>query len=445
MKGVRFYMGRSKEELKKAACEAIDRNKDKILAFGDSIFAEPELGYKEIKTSAKFKKLLDELGYEYQDGVALTGVIANRKGKESKLKVAIMGELDAVVVPGHPYADPLTSAAHACGHNCMMAGLAGVSYALKDTGIMEELSGDIAIMAVPSEEFVELEYRNRLRQEGKITFLGGKQEFVKLGAMDDVDIMVMQHTLSTSGKEIKANAGSPANGFVGKMVHYKGKEAHAGGAPFEGINALNAAEIGLAAIHAQRETFRDEDHIRVHPIITKGGDLVNIVPADVRIETYVRGANVNAILDASKKVNRAFEAGAYAVGAECELTELPGYLPVVQHLPLANLMYENLSSLIGKEKVECVSGSSGGSTDAGDISHLMPTVHAYIGGAKGGAHCPDFEIEDKELAYITSAKALIMTAIDLLADGAETGMEVKNSFKPVMTKEEYLKDWGHME
>lgn len=437
-------MGRSKEELKKAACEAIDRNRDRIIELGDSIFSEPELGYKEVKTSKKFQTLLDELGFDYESGVALTGVVSTRKGRESKMKIALMGELDAVVVPEHPCCDASTGAAHACGHHCMIAGLAGAAIAIKEAGLMEDLSGDIALMAVPSEEFVELEYRNKLREEGKISFLGGKQEFVKLGVMDDVDVMVMQHTQSTHGSEIKANAGGHANGFVGKLVRYIGKEAHAGGAPFDGINALNAAEIGLAAIHAQRETFRDEDHIRVHPIITKGGDLVNIVPSDVRIETYVRGARVEAILDASNKVNRALEAGAYAVGAQCRITELPGYLPVVIHQPLADLMYENLCQLLGKEKVECISGASGGSTDAGDISHLLPTVHAYIGGAKGGAHCADYEIEDKELAYITAGKALIMTAIDLLADGAETGLEVKKSFTPVMTKEEYLRDWGHV-
>lgn len=438
-------MGRSKEELKQAACAAIDRNREKIISFGDSIFAEPELGYKEVKTSKKFQALLDEIGFAHQDEVAITGVISTQKGKESKLKVAVMGELDAVVVPGHPCADKQTGAAHACGHNCMMAGLAGVAYAIKEANLMEDLSGDIAIMAVPSEEFVELEYRNKLREEGKIAFLGGKQEFVRLGVMDDVDVMVMQHTQATYGKDIKANAGSPANGFVGKLVRYTGKEAHAGGAPFDGINALNAAELGLMGIHAQRETFRDEDHIRVHPIITKGGDLVNIIPSDVRIETYVRGARVDAILDASKKVNRALEAGAYAMGAKCDITELPGYLPVITHDPLANLMYENLCSLLGKDAVEGISGSSGGSTDAGDISHLLPTVHAYIGGAKGGAHCPDYELEDKNLAYITAAKALIMTVIDLLADGAKTGISVKESFKPAMTKEEYLKNWGHLE
>lgn len=438
-------MARTKEELKKAAIEAIDKHRDEIIAYGMDVFQEPELGYKEFKSAKKFQDFLDQIGFEHTDNVAITGVLSNQKGKDHKLKIAVMGELDAVLVPGHPFADPTTAAAHACGHCCMQAALTGVAWAIKEANLMEDLDGDIEIMAVPAEEFVELEYRNQLREEGKISFLGGKQEFIKLGVMDDVDIMVMQHTLSTSEKDIKANAGGSANGFVGKLVRYTGKEAHAGGAPFDGINALNAADIGLMAIHAQRETFKDEDHIRVHPIITKGGDLVNIVPADVRIETYVRGANVEAILDASKKVNRAFEAGAYAVGAQVDITELPGYLPVVVDDELAQVMYENLCDLIGEEHVQKYSPGSGGSTDAGDISHFMPTVHAYIGGAKGGAHCPDFEIEDQEMAFVTSAKALICTVIDLLADGAEKGLEIKKNFKPRMTKEEYQKEWGHLE
>ena len=106
-------MGRSKEELKKAACEAIDRNRDRIIELGDSIFSEPELGYKEVKTSKKFQKVLDELGFEYESGVALTGVVSTQKGKESKMKIALMGELDAVVVPEHPCCDASTGAAHA--------------------------------------------------------------------------------------------------------------------------------------------------------------------------------------------------------------------------------------------------------------------------------------------------------------------------------------------
>jgi amidohydrolase len=436
---------RTKEQLKKEACEAIDRNRDKIYAFAESIFAEPELGYREEKTSRKFQKLLDEIGFEHQDHVALTGVIANQKGKESRMKLAIMGELDAVLVPGHPHADCHTGAAHACGHHCMMAGLAGAAYAIHDAHLMDDLYGDIALMAVPGEEFVELEYRNNLKNQGKISFLSGKQEFIKLGVMDDVDAMIMQHIFSQGDQPIKAMAGNRTIGFVGKLVRYIGKAAHAGVAPYKGINALNAAELGLAAIHAQRETFRDEDHIRVHPIITKGGDLVNVVPADVRIETYVRGASMDAIIDASKKVNRALQAGAYAVGAECKITELPGYLPVRHYQPLDEVVYNNLRHFFGDEHTECISEWDGGSTDAGNISQLLPTVHAYIAASKGDMHSENYEIIDKETAYLTTAKVLICSAIDMLAEGAETGLAVIKDYKPAMTKEEYLNTWGKLE
>ena len=427
----------TREELKQRACEAIDKNRDKIIALGDAIFSEPELGYKEFKTAEKVKKAFDEMGYTYTDGHAITGIIAPLKGGESKVKVAIMGELDAVVAPNHRCANKETGAAHSCGHHAQIASMVGAAYAFKDTGILEELGGDVVLMAVPAEEYVELGYRNELRKAGKIWFLGGKQEFVRLGLYDDIDICVMQHT--ELGNVI--NCGQKYNGFVGKLVQYIGKEAHAGGAPHLGINALNAAQIGLMAVNANRETFQDKDQIRVHPIITKGGDLVNVVPADVRIETYVRGNNVPAILDGSFKVTRAFKAGGDAVGAQCEVTELPGYMPFVVNNELDDVMYQNALKLVDtdKIKVDLEGPGTGGSTDAGDLSHIMPIIHAHVGGAEGIFHSESFEVPDKELAYITAAKLLATTTIDLLADGAAKALEIKSHFKPLM------KDWGHIE
>ncbi len=438
-------MAISKEELKRRACEAIDKNRDKIIELGDSIFAEPELGFKEFKTAEKIKKVFDELNYEYRDGVAITGVIAPLKGKSSKMKVAIMGELDAVVAPGHRCADPKTGAAHSCGHNAMIASLAGVAYALKGTGIMEELDGDIALMAVPAEEYVEIEYRNGLREEGKIHFLGGKQEFIRLGETDDVDIMVMQHALNNDIKGVKAIAHIAMNGFVGKLVRYIGKEAHAGGAPHLGINALNAATLGLQAVAMQRETFQEKDQIRVHPIMTKGGDLVNVVPADVRIETYIRGNNVEAIMDANAKVTRAFKAGGDAIGAKTIITDLPGYLPLEICEELTDVAYDNLIQLLPKETVLKGAPRSTGSTDAGDLAHLIPCVHSYFLGAEGVLHSENLEFVDKELSYVTAAKSLVTTAIDLLYNNAELGLKVKESYKPKMTKQEYLKEWGKID
>ena len=134
--------------------------------------------------------------------------------------------------------------------------------------------------------------------------------------------------LTSRPEDGRAGVPTSNNGCIVKTVRYVGKAAHAGGAPHLGVNALYAATVGLGAINAIRETFRDEDTIRVHPIITHGGSQVNVIPGEVRIETYVRGRSVEAILDAERKVDRAFKAGALALGATVEIETLPGYLPM---------------------------------------------------------------------------------------------------------------------
>ena len=420
------------QEMKKLVCEAIDKNRDNIIGIAESIFAEPELGYKEFKTAAKVKKVFDELGLEYQDEVAVTGVIAKVPGGQHNAKVALMGELDAVVCPGHRCADPETGAAHSCGHHAQIASLMGAAYGLVQSGVMPELGGDVALMAVPAEEGVELEYRNELMQSGKISFLGGKQEFIKLGVFDDVDCMVMQHTVAGD----KVTAGGPGGmGFVAKIVQYIGQESHAA-SPHMGVNALDAAKIGLVACDAQRTTFKDEDGIRFHPIITKGGALVNVVPAFVQIETFVRGRSIEAIKDASFKIDRALRAGADAMGAECKIFNLPGYLFSVESPELKSLVEGNIVELVGEERLG--KSPSGFTTEANDVSNIIPTVHAMVGGSEGIGHSSNYEIADKETAYIVAAKMMAMSAVDLLANGAEKAIEIKKNFKAPLTKETYL-------
>jgi amidohydrolase len=438
----------NKQELKAKVCKIIDAHRTEILAIGDSIFKEPELGFKEIKTAAKVKKLFTSLGYNPVDHQAITGVIATVKGKEHKLKVAVMGEMDALHIPDGTDADKKTGASHMCGHNCQIASLAGVAYALQDKDIMSALSGDVELMAVPAEEFIDIEYRKKMRDEGKITMFGGKQEFILKGLFDDIDMMIMQHNFSTEGDHlstIKANCGGKSNGFITKQVIYTGKAAHAGGAPYKGANALSAAKIGLVAIDAQRETFKDEDHIRVHGIITKGGDAVNVVPSDVRLDLNVRGGSVEAILDASQKVNRALKAGGYAMGVKTDIVDIPSYLPLPDYPLLRKVMYDNLVELLGSDKVLLNRAAGGGATDAADVAHFMPVLHAYIGGAAGNQHGNTYKIMDKELAYIVAAKALAMTLIDLLADEATIGLEIKKAYKPLLTKKEYEEKWVKME
>ena len=432
-------MNREKEALKAAVQAAIDARREKIIALGEQTRRDPELGYKEHRTAALVEKMYEELGLEYQKGLAITGSKARISGRKSAISLAVMGELDAVLCPEHPEAHPETGAAHSCGHNAQIAAMLGMAMGLLDTDAMNELGGDVVLMAVPAEEPVEVEWRQRLREKGTIQFLGGKQEFIAIGAMDDIDLTVMFHSTSTQPNK-KASVGGTANGFVTKFVKYSGKEAHAGGAPHLGINALNAAMLGLQGIHANRETFRDDDTIRIHPIITKGGDLVNIIPADVRMETYVRGKTMDAILNASSKVNRALQAGAMAVGAEVDIIEIPGFLPCINNPRMTDLMRENLTQLVGAENV--AEGTHGaGSSDIGDIMHIMPAIHPYVAGAVGSAHTKNYQVDDPELFYIVPAKAMAMTVIDLLYGGAEEGLAVKEEFRPVLTKEQYLKQW----
>ncbi|MBQ1271224.1 MAG: peptidase dimerization domain-containing protein [Clostridia bacterium] len=434
------------QEMKKAVCEAIDNHAQELIELTESIFNEPELGYKEFKTAGKVKAHLDKLGLKYKDGVAITGIVTPVEGRDHKAKIAIMGELDAVVVPNHPTADPVTHAAHCCGHNAQAASVVGVAYGLMESGVMQHLDGDVVLMHVPSEEFVELEYRKSLIDEGKVSFLGGKQEFIKLGVFDDIDMMFMQHTWNTEdgeGSKIKAFAGLGGGmkgmGFVGRLIQYLGKESHAA-MPSQGVNALKAAQLGLQMVDANRETFLDDDNIRVHPIITKGGDLVNVVPADVRLETYVRGNNTEAILAAAAKVDRAFKAGADALGAQCIITHLPGYMCPTESVELKDVIYENLKLVYGDEHV--IRDGMGGSTDASDVAHIIPSVHMMVGGSRGVGHGADYEICRPDLAVVDAAKAMACTAIDLLVNGAEKALEVKAAYKAPLTKEEYLKTWG---
>ena len=424
----------TKEEIKAKVLEAIDKNRDKIIAIGESIFREPELGFKEYKTAQKVKDAFEELGLKYEDEVAVTGVIAKMEGKEHNFNVAVMGELDAVVSPDHPFADKCTGAAHSCGHFAQIASMLGVAYGLKESGVMQYLSGDVSFMAVPAEEGVELEWRSEMIKQGKIKHIGGKQEFIELGAFDDVDAMIMQHS-ETNGDKITI-CGNKAMGFIAKIIKYHGKACHAA-TPHRGINALDAAKIGLMACDAVRTTFIDEDNVRFHPIITKGGNLVNVVPDFVQIETFVRANSESALKDASARIDRALKAGGDALGATCEIINMPGYLFPTVSKELDDIAIENAKALVGEDKVKREKGQC--TTDANDVSNIIPTLHLMVGGSKGVAHSGDYEVENPDLAYIKATKLLAMTVVDLLADGAALGKEVKENYKAPHTKESYLK------
>jgi amidohydrolase len=427
----------TRAELKQRIDAAIDTRAGEIIGLGEQIRKNPELGFKEVKTARLVEETFGKLGLAPRGGLAMTGVRADVAGRAGDGPTfALLGELDALVVTGHPVADPQTGAAHACGHNAQVAGLLGAAMGLLDSKALDHLAGRVVFFAVPAEEYGDVEWRVAQARAGKLEFLGGKPELLRLGHFDDVDLSMMIHMTS---RPEDGSAGVPAsnNGCIVKTIRYVGRAAHAGGAPHLGVNALYAAQIGLAAVNAIRETFRDEDTIRVHPIITHGGSQVNVIPGEVRLETYVRGRTVEAILDANRKVDRALRAGALALGATVEIETLPGYMPMTCDATMAAMYRENAAALVGAEHFRQI-GHRTGSTDMGDLSMVMPVLHPYMGGATGSGHGADYQIVDKGLAYLGTAKGLAGMVVDLLADHAAGAREVLTKAKPPMTREQYL-------
>ncbi|ELZ58364.1 MULTISPECIES: amidohydrolase [unclassified Haloferax] len=420
--------------LKTRVCDAIDDRADEIIDFAKDVQAEPELGYKEVKTTAKVVSLFEDLDLDVETELAITG--ARARAGSGDFVAAVLGELDALVNPDHPMADPETGAVHACGHNAQLAHLVGTAFGLVGSGVVDDLDGAVEFVAVPAEEYLDLDYRRGLLEAGDIEFFGGKQELIRRGYVDDWDAAAMMHAGSDT-PERTITSDFSTNGFVGKFVTYRGTEAHAGAAPEEGVNALNAAMLGMNAVHAQRERFRDEDHVRVHPIITRGGDGVNVVPAEVTMESYVRAASVEAVADANESVNRALAAGAMGVGGDVEIEDYPGYMPLRTDETIVAFYDENARDIVGPDAVTAGTPHLSGSTDMGDITQLVPGIHPWTGGFEGAVHARDFRIVDEEMAYVIPAKLTACTLVDLLTS-PEAMAAVREAKAEKRSREEYL-------
>ncbi len=428
--------GRTPAQLKQTVSETIDAQFDSITGIADRILRHPETGYKEFETAGVVDEWLTRLDIPHETGIAVTGLKAVLDTGRPGPSVAILGELDALPVPDHPYANPETGAAHACGHNNQIASMLGAAMGFTQSGVLNNLCGKLVFIAVPAEEYVEVGFRQSLRDQGTIEFLGGKPEFIRLGAFDDVDFAMMVHTSSNAEDGIVCMTGT-SNGTVAKHVTYHGRAAHAAGAPHKGINALNAATLAFTAIQFQRETFRDEDTVRAHFIIKRGGEVNNVIPALVQMEGKVRGKTMEAMLEANEKVQRALKAGALATGATVHIETFPGYFPMIHHPPLADLYRENAVALVGEENIS-IRDHGTGSTDMGDVMHVVRGIHPAAGGATGTGHGNDFLLDDADHAIINPAKLMAQTAIDLLANGAETAQRVMEETKPPLTKDDYL-------
>ena len=409
------------------------------------MYRNAELGYKEHRTSALIREKLESLGIVCGENLAVTGFKGYLKPKDAGSPVlAVIGEMDGLPISNHICANPETGASHCCGHNAQIAALIGAAIALSDPQVKEALGGNIVFMAVPAEEYVDMEFRMELQKKGVICYGGGKSELIRIGAFDDVDLAVGHHTVCNTNGYLLANG--TTNGFVNKTVHFYGKAAHAADRPHEGINALNAAQLMLHAIDLQRETFRDQDAVRIHSILTEAGTATNVITERACVESSVRAKRIDALRDASRKYDRAVRAGAVALGCRAEIITTPGYLPV-HPLQDTHWMEQVLEDLSIEAKAHGHDYSVGyrrqdfheaGSTDFGELSSLLPVYQFRTGGYKGALHNADICVTNEQLAYVEAAKAFALLSYRLMKDRAQGAKETIEHFTPAITKEQYF-------
>jgi amidohydrolase len=380
--------------LKDSVIKEVEAHRRQLRDLSLKIHANPELGFKEVKSSALLTRYLEENGFAIERGICeLPTAFQGRYGK-GKPAIAIMAEYDALPQLGH-----------ACGHN-LIAGCA-VGAAVASKSAIDKCGGSVLVIGTPAEEFY-----------------GGKVLMAERGAFDKIDMAMMVHPGAHDTATTQALA------CITLEAEFFGKAAHAATRPEAGINALEAMLLSFAAINALRQHVVDK--ARIHGIITDGGEAPNVVPAHSAGSFLVR-AEDNAYLDELKeKVLDCFVGAAAATGARLEYQwGKVLYAPLRNNLTLAELFRQNINSL-GRDMP--LSGASRvGSTDMGNVSQIIPGIHPTIAVAPETVviHSPEFALAAASEAGIKgmldAAKALAMTVVDLTAS-PEAVTRVKEEF-----------------
>ena len=414
---------------------AVDKHRDLIVEMEKTLWGCPEVGFREWKTTRVLREAYEKLGYTVFAPEDIPGFYVDIDTGRPGPKIMFCGELDALRNPNHP--ENVDGCVHSCGHHAQCCGVLGLAAALTEPGVLDGLCGSIRLMAVPAEELVEFEFREDLRQKGVIRYLGGKSEFIARGYMDDVDVAFMIHT-SSGVRNGGARVINGHNGFISKHMTFRGKARHAS-SPYTAVNALYAATQAINAMNALRETFRERDTVRLHPIISHGGDAVNTIPDVIKVECQIRGSNPDAIKEINSRANRAAAGAALSMGANVVYCDRPGYMPNIHDRTLMDAFLVAGGEVLGEENVYYQDVWEMSCTDMGDVSSLIPSIHPHIGGAVGNAHGNNWYIDNPERACVDSAKLQLVLLQVLLENDAALAKQAKETFQPrFANKEEYM-------
>jgi amidohydrolase len=377
----------SLEALKKDAISAVDAMREELLALSHAIHGEPELALEEFKAAHRLTKAVESHGIATQREVfGLKTAYAAEFGKDSGPTIAILSEYDAL--PG---------IGHACGHNIIAT--AGLGAAMALSKLNGRLPGRVRYLGTPAEERY-----------------GGKELMAREGAFDRADAAMMIHPSNLNLITM------PCIAICDVTAIFHGRAAHASAVPYRGLNALDAVVTSYQSIAQLRQHIRNTD--RIHGIITEGGLAANIVPERAACRFYVRAADANELFALKARVHACFEAGALATGCRAEITwGETNYLDLKTNWPMAE-SYQRNGEALGLEffPLKDLPAGYAGSTDMGNVSHRLPSIHPCLGVAPLNViiHNAEFArhaVSPKgDQAVIDGAKSMAMTVLDLMAD-----------------------------
>jgi amidohydrolase len=373
------------DDLKSRACAAIDAEAERLITLSHRIHSHPELAYHEVQASGWLIDYLRGHGFDVTPGVADLPTAFRARAGASGPTVAVLAEYDAL--PG---------VGHGCGHNIIATAAAGAGAGVR--AVIGELAGSVQVIGTPAEEVY-----------------GGKVAMIRAGAFEGLDAAIMTHPGTREAVYAKALACAELR------VEYQGREAHAAAQPERGINALEAMIIAFNAINALRQHVRRT--ARVHGIITDGGQAPNIVPARSAASFLVRAEDDDYLEELKTRVAACFGAGATATGATLELAWNPNQYAAMNTNPAIAAAHRRNLAALGREVPEQENPRPLGSTDMGNVSKVVPGIHPTIAIAPPeiNGHSPAFAeyaiSAAGDRAVVDGAKALAMTAIDILGDG----------------------------
>lgn len=411
-------------------CSFVDQARELVTAAEKTIWENPELGFEEWKTHAYMKAEFEKMGYNVVEVGNIPGFYADLDTGKPGPKVALMAEMDALLLPTHHAA--VDGNAHACGHHAQCAALLGAAYALKQPGALDGLSGSIRLMAVPAEELggSNLERRYQMHDEGLIQFSQGKPEFMARGLMNDIDIAMMVHTTSGDSHDFRCDGG--CNAIMYKYATFSGKAVHSGQNQGS-VNGLYAANLAIAAINSIRENFPDDQCVRVNPRI------MDPSVACTKMRVGINAASESVQEAISQRIDQILLGVAVAMGTGLQISNDPACAALFHPAKLTEVTKKACADLVGEDRVMFRSYWNRGGADMGDVSHVIPSIHLNACGGFGSVHSDTFYIGDVERACVNSAKAQVLTVQSLLENNAETGYEVIRDFEPhAVPMKEYL-------